>query len=749
MEPFQLPEFYMSYPARLNPHVAAARAHTREWAREMGFFEDQQGVHIWSEQDLERHDYGLLCAYTHPDCDERELNLITDWYTWVFYFDDHFLELYKRTRDTAGAKQYLDRLRDFTPVGGGAPPEPTNPVERGLADLWTRTAPAMSPAWQRRFAASNWALLVESRWELANIAAGRIANPIEYFEMRRKVGGAPWSADLVEHAAGAELPPRLVDSRPLRVLRDTFADAVHLRNDIFSYEREVRQEGENANAILVVENYFGYPTQRAATAVNDMVTSRMQQFEHTALTEVPALLIESAATPQEQWAVAAYVKGLQDWQSGGHEWHMRSSRYMNAHANTERVGLPFLSATIGLTKPSLDSLGPKRVKQFPPSLVEHAGSSGTQGLSLPFEVRINPLLDAAREHTVRWAQEIGLFEPVPGAARPLWRERDLRDFDFALATAGMGPDAGQADLDTATDWLTWGTYIDDYYLEVFGHGRDVAGAKAQGARLLEFVPVDLGAAPIPLTCMERGLAELWPRTTAAMGTAQRERFRRALAQFFAGLTWETSNFALNRIPDPIDQIEMRRLAFGGDLTMGLARLSYDGGVSDEVEQSRTVRDMNTIACDVAMLTNCLFSYQKEIRFEGDPHNTVRVLRNFFDCEHAEAERLVGILISTRVEQFQRLVEHELPALYAEYELDRRARQDLTRRAANLRDYMAGILNWHQGCRRYTEPELLRRFRPELFGSGLGARTPGLGAARLDALTARMGEPFRSPTGAPS
>lgn len=24
-----------------------------------------------------------------------------------------------------------------------------------------------------------------------------------------------------------------------------------------------------------------------------------------------------------------YVKGLQDWQSGGHEWHMRSSRYMN------------------------------------------------------------------------------------------------------------------------------------------------------------------------------------------------------------------------------------------------------------------------------------------------------------------------------------------------------------------------------------------------------------------------------------
>jgi germacradienol/geosmin synthase len=40
-------------------------------------------------------------------------------------------------------------------------------------------------------------------WELANINQNRVSNPIEYIEMRRKVGGAPWSADLVEH--GEEL----------------------------------------------------------------------------------------------------------------------------------------------------------------------------------------------------------------------------------------------------------------------------------------------------------------------------------------------------------------------------------------------------------------------------------------------------------------------------------------------------------------------------------------------------------------
>ncbi|MFS0513465.1 hypothetical protein ACEYW6_01890 [Nostoc sp. UIC 10607] len=61
---------------------------------------------------------------------------MTDWYVWVFFFDDHFLEIYKRTQDMAGAKEYLDRLPAFMPIYPvSTPPVPTNPVERGLADL--------------------------------------------------------------------------------------------------------------------------------------------------------------------------------------------------------------------------------------------------------------------------------------------------------------------------------------------------------------------------------------------------------------------------------------------------------------------------------------------------------------------------------------------------------------------------------------------------------------------------------------
>jgi germacradienol/geosmin synthase len=149
-------------------------------------------------------DYALMCAYTHPDCDGPTLDLITDWYVWVFFFDDHFLEHFKFSRDSAGGRAYLDHLELFMTRDGETPPEPTNPAEAGLKNLWERTVPAMSPAWRERFITSTHNLMVESMWELNNIDIGRIANPIEYMQMRRRVGGAMVGQPGRVHVAGGD-----------------------------------------------------------------------------------------------------------------------------------------------------------------------------------------------------------------------------------------------------------------------------------------------------------------------------------------------------------------------------------------------------------------------------------------------------------------------------------------------------------------------------------------------------------------
>ncbi|HYZ07196.1 MAG TPA: family 2 encapsulin nanocompartment cargo protein terpene cyclase [Pseudonocardiaceae bacterium] len=746
MQPFELPEFYMPYPARLNPNLESAREHSKAWAYEMDMVDaPQHGTAIWDEHDFDSHDYALLCSYTHPDASGPELDLITDWYVWVFYFDDHFLELYKRTRDLAGAKEYLDRLRAFMPADGAITETPTNPVERGLADLWTRTIPTMSTDWRHRFAESTKNLLDESLWELANINESRIPNPIEYVEMRRKVGGAPWSANLVEHAAGAEVPAGIAATRPMQVVRDTFSDGVHLRNDLFSYQREVEDEGELNNGVLVFERFLGCDTQQAADTVNDLLTSRLQQFEHTALTEVPPLFEEHGVDPKSRLDVIAYVKGLQDWQAGGHEWHMQSSRYMNDRANDSPIERSVLGGPTGLGTSaariplSLVASAPQRLRSYTHVPYQVVGQVPRPDFYMPFTTRLSPHLPAARHHMMEWGQRMGMLDSLPGVpGSGIWDRHKLRAFDFALCAAGIHPDASADELNLSTGWLTWGTYGDDYYPVVFGRTHDMVGAKASNERLSQFMPVEspVGSTvtPLPVNALERGLDDLWSRTAGPMTVSARRAFRTAIEDMTGSWLWELANQMQNRIPDPVDYIEMRRKTFGSDLTMSLSRLAHGQTVPAEIYRTRPIRALESSAADYACLLNDVFSYQKEIQFEGEIHNCILVVQNFLDCDLPRALGVVNDLMTARMRQFEHVVSTELPALFDDFDLDADARSTLTRYAEELQDWLAGILTWHEGCHRYEESEL--RHHPPAGTQPFGGPT-GLGTS-----TAHL-EPFQT------
>lgn len=741
--PFELPRFYTPYPARLNPHLESTREHSKAWARQMEMIE---GSGIWDEADFDSHDYALLCSYTHPDASGPELGLITDWYVWVFFFDDDFLAKFKRTGDTRGAREYLDRLAAFMPLDTATPAEePANQVEAGLADLWARTVPAMSDDWRRRFRESTWHLLEESMWELSNINEGRVANPVEYIEMRRKVGGAPWSAHLVEHAVGAEVPDGIAASRPMRVLKDTFSDGVHLRNDLFSYQRETEQEGELANAVLVFERFLGCDTQQAADSVNDLLTSRLQQFEHTALTEVAPLLADHGLDGRAAADVFAYVKGLQDWQSGGHEWHMRSSRYMKSSsggAPSEAEAL--LGGPLGLGTsaarlvPSILAALPARLRSHTHVPFEQVGHLPLPDFRMPFETRLSPHLGGARRNNVEWSSRMGILEP--SAADPLaghWDEEKLRDFDLALCAAGIHPGATAEELDLGTAWLTWGTYGDDIYPVCFGRTGDLAAAKACHERLLLFMPLD-GAIPTPpLNCLERSLADIWVRTVAPMDPETRKEFRDAVEVMLESWLWELANQQQNRIPEPVDYVEMRRLTFGSNLTMFLSRLRQGKVLPPEVYRSRPVQALENAAADYSTLMNDVFSYQKEIQFEGEVHNAVLVVQNFFNCGRIEALGIVSDLMQSRMREFQHVAAVQLPVLCEEFGLDAEGRAALDGYVKELENWMSAILTWHRDCRRYAEVDLLRHAAPSVArpqaappGAPTGLGTSGTRLATL-------------------
>jgi germacradienol/geosmin synthase len=734
MQPFKLPDFYVPWPARLNPNLETARIHSKAWAREVGILNDLDGASnspIWKEMDFERYDFALLSAYIHPDAPAEELNLMTDWNVWAFYVDDHFFQIYKRSNDRKGGKQYLDRVPLFMPIDLGPMPSPVNPMECALANLWMRTASTKSPAWRGRIIEDTRKLFDAFIWELDNISDQRLSNPIEYITMRRQAGAALWSADLVEHASFAEIPERIASTRPMRVLKETFADAVHLRNDIFSYQHEV-EEGELANGVIVIERFLGIDPQRAVHLVNDLLTSRLQQFEHTVVTELAAIFDEYCLDPQEQFNVLNYIRGLQDWQSGAHAWHSQTCRYQNLNTGQKSrmyVSLPNLigQGTISM-RVTPGTLGLNRFKKYTHTPYQKVESPQLPEFYMPFIPKVNPHLELARKNSKIWARQMGMLDGLPDHPSVfIFDERRLDATDLALFCALAHPNVTATQLNLDACWIVWGVYADDYFTEVYGRTSDMAGAKIFQTRLSEFMPIETTVSTTtPLNSVEQGLADLWGRTTQPLSLSERYFFRQIIEDTIRSWVWELSNRIQNRIPDLIDYIEMRRQTSGSDFILILSRSVQGKDIPAEVHRTRIMQELNNTAIDYVYLTNDIFSYQKEIEFEGDNHNAVLVIQNFLNYEQMQAIEIVNRLMTARVKQFIYYVKTKLPVLFDDFNLDTLARKQLHAYVEELQYLMSGLLLWHKKTARYREAEFRRPIKPFTdIPTGLG-----MAAARI-------------------
>jgi germacradienol/geosmin synthase len=166
----------------------------------------------------------------HPNGSSEELNLTTDWFTWATFFDDYFPMRFGHTRDMVGAKAFMERLSAFMPLGSSRTPVPTNPVERGLGDLWSRTSASMPAEKLPQFRRHVQDMYDSWLWELSNHIQNRIPDPVDYIEMRRKTFGSELGMNLSEPQS-KEIPPEIYGTRPMRALVNCVADAAALTND--------------------------------------------------------------------------------------------------------------------------------------------------------------------------------------------------------------------------------------------------------------------------------------------------------------------------------------------------------------------------------------------------------------------------------------------------------------------------------------------------------------------------------------
>jgi germacradienol/geosmin synthase len=374
-------------------------------------------------------------------------------------------------------------------------------------------------------------------------------------------------------------------------------------------------------------------------------------------------------------------------------------------------------------------LGLKRLKPSKYIPYQKAGPVRLPEFYMPFKPKTNPHLEAARKKSKEWARQMGMLEPLPDHPGIfIFDEHRFDVTDLVFFCAQAHPEKTAAALDLETCWIVWGTYTDDYIPAIYGRTHDLAGAKQCHARLSAFMPDELSAMPIPQNPVERGLVDMWPRSTATLSINERRLFRRVIERMVGSWVWEIADRIQNRILDPVGYVEMRRITSGSDQILLLSRSIYGEGIPPEVHRTLTMQELNNATIDYVCMTNDIASYQKEVEFDGEIHNAVLVIRHFLGCDSAQAVDVVNKLMTSRMKQFEHIVAVELPVLFENFNLDARAQAQLYRYVEQLQNYMCASLHWHIRTGRYSEIEFARR---SAFRSLIRAPTQlGTSAARI-------------------
>ncbi|WDN56748.1 terpene synthase family protein [Streptomyces clavuligerus] len=337
------PAFHMPFTARTNPHLERTRRWLRQWAHRIGLLDPEYTTpwpEQWSERKFEEADFALWTAMTHPDIDADELNLVTGWHVALWFVDDLALPLFGRIDDRAAAQRQVDRLLEFLPVDALPRPllVPRNPVERAFAELWPRTAPSMTPVWRLRFRGDVERFL---RGVLREIdrpahengegAGGRAADPIEYVQDRREFGGLPMTSTLMEHGQ-QEIPEHIYRLRSFQSALRAFADVISLHNDIVSYEREIAEGTVDNNGVEVLRRALGCDLQQATTALNAMLTGRVDTLRHMVGTELPRVLGDEHLPERLAARITGYLETLTTATAGSYAWHDLTGRFRQSAA---------------------------------------------------------------------------------------------------------------------------------------------------------------------------------------------------------------------------------------------------------------------------------------------------------------------------------------------------------------------------------------------------------------------------------
>ncbi len=320
MERIILPELYCPFPPAINEHAGEVQENSVKWTRSFGLLPGERAYELFDATGI-----GRLAARTHPGLSQDDLQLVSDWYTWLFLRDDKGdeSEIGRHPNELSAAdNRFLDVL------AGGEPDLRDEPLVYALHDLRERLderrrSNALSGIWMRRFIRTFRQHLEATLWEAANRSRGIVPDLESYLRMRPLTGGLSIITELMEIIEGNHIPQAIREHAAVRRVTEASHNIVCWANDILSLEKELACAEVN-NLILVLRHAEDLDLQRAIDRAARMHDAEVRTLIEQADSFPPFGEMLDAGLERYVSSLRHRIRGVLDWSYESGRYRARS-----------------------------------------------------------------------------------------------------------------------------------------------------------------------------------------------------------------------------------------------------------------------------------------------------------------------------------------------------------------------------------------------------------------------------------------
>jgi 5-epi-alpha-selinene synthase len=260
-----------------------------------------------------------LDAYVYPYPNAERLRIAGEFNQWLFFLDDQCDNHLELGPNPPLVRRLMERSMDV--LSTGRLPQDANAFDRFTLHVRQSLISICPDDWFARFLSDVHDYLFRgSLVAIEHWAAARTPSLDDYVMFRLYDSGCLPAIDVIEVAAGLNLPPAVLGHPLICELRILAARYIAYINDIFSYHKEVVENRTPCNLVHVIVANDLVSLEEAISAAFRLVNDYLGHFE-----KIEMALPDWGPTLNEE--VQRYLHGMKTWMRGNVDFSISSGRY--------------------------------------------------------------------------------------------------------------------------------------------------------------------------------------------------------------------------------------------------------------------------------------------------------------------------------------------------------------------------------------------------------------------------------------